>query len=943
MSNVGFNIDDDHPLALELSSLRTAVARFQHEAHLSSLKLQRHSLEAAVAIERAQSLEHENAAAQAELVALRAHPDSTPRPAELQLPDLTLALRRASDKLTLAEDAFRARTAQFVETQGAASRAHYAAESAFGAAAKAGAREEEALAREHVLMLRLRAAEEEGRMMDRTVREYADLVRTLERRQSLPSSPPTQPLTPPAGVYPPNGQAPELDGRGTLPFESLQECRAELHKLAGEFEVVNEDLMHEIGRLRVDLEGARAELEAEQKATVQERQRLSDALAELERLKHDDNTAAKMVSRYMKFSQVTTDTLQRALESLAARHAATTSTLHTQLASLQAALAIERRQSARLRDVLDEATEQLARETYGRRREIALRLAVVGREDRLAEALRRWVRRAQEMRAREEAPTAQQFSSVVSNAGELLALVDGAASHSEVEATLSAGTGSVARIVVAQDAVRALVEELQIETERRMQLERVLGRAEVDEDGHVVLPASSEPSSTAKSPSVVTEAMPEVVKVDTATSPICPPRPQESIQFITEAVPEDPVSPETPPAGLPVVHSRTELTPVEHFPTIYQPTPRSTQGSPAFLSPHSSPSLSSPANTHSTLPASLPLQDTISASSNELDNDNTRPESPSTPASSISPPSPGHSPSSNLLTEIGKTRNRYDELHRAFRNCHLALRELGQTVQALPPSSLLPISALQTILARLDDFNEDARVELEIRVADEERIARGYATLLSVPGAIASEAEAQDVRQAVRAFVEGSDATVARAQSQFSRKRNDLEHDVAALKLAIHELPQTPSSPPPSSRPVTPAANTLPSWTSLAAGLFASGGSSRPSSPSPTFGAVVTSPHMRRPVPPEVSSLAALQQQLRIPMPELHHHHQGAPLPSPIRPSATPRTGSGMYVLGLGLRGGVVDPGERRRVSVVGIAQGSTSTGLGTTVHEAGEVEVEVE
>jgi hypothetical protein len=46
------------------------------------------------------------------------------------------------------------------------------------------------------------------------------------------------------------------------------------------------------------------------------------------------------------------------------------------------------------------------------------------------------------------------------------------------------------------------------------------------------------------------------------------------------------------------------------------------------------------------------------------------------------------------------------------------------------------------ILARLDDFSEDARVELEIRLADEERIARGYATLLAVPGAITSEAEA---------------------------------------------------------------------------------------------------------------------------------------------------------------------------------------------------------
>jgi hypothetical protein len=190
--------------------------------------------------------------------------------------------------------------------------------------------------------------------------------------------------------------------------------------LAGEFAAENEALRDEIGRPQVDLEGTQAELEAGRKAAEEECVQLSNALVELERLKHDDSAAARMVSRYMyvytfprpallasspshrKFSQATTDTLQGALESLKARHAATTSTLHVQLASTQAALAAERRQSARLRDVLDEATEQLARETYGRRREIALRLAVVGREDQLAEALRRWVRRTQETRARED-------------------------------------------------------------------------------------------------------------------------------------------------------------------------------------------------------------------------------------------------------------------------------------------------------------------------------------------------------------------------------------------------------------------------------------------------------------------------------------------------------------------------------------------------------------
>ncbi len=308
MSNAELEIDDDHPLALELSSLRTAVARFQvrcylcpsrvssptcsqHEAYTSALKLQRHSVEAAIANERAQVLERENAAARAELAALRTHPDTTPHPAELQLPKLTLALRRLSDKLTLAEDELRARSSQLADIQGDAARANYAAENAFALAAGARAREEDAMARERMLVLRFRVVEEEGKMMDRAVREYADLVRELERRQGLPSSPP------PSGTDSFNGGSSEDVDPG--PIGALQEEKAELLKLAGEFMGENEALKDEIGKLQVELEGTRAELEADRKATEEERAQLSHALTELQLLKHDDNAAAKMVSRYM--------------------------------------------------------------------------------------------------------------------------------------------------------------------------------------------------------------------------------------------------------------------------------------------------------------------------------------------------------------------------------------------------------------------------------------------------------------------------------------------------------------------------------------------------------------------------------------------------------------------------------------------------------------------
>lgn len=530
------------------------------------------------------------------------------------------------------------------------------------------------------------------------------------------------------------------------------------------------------------------------------------------------------------------------------------------------------------------------------------------------------MRRAQETYVKEDLPITQRLNAVVGDACGLLGLVDGTASRGDV--TLDPGIGSVARIVATRDAARTLVEELQIETERRVHLERVLGRFELDDDGRVIHPEPHKPHTPS-------EATSQVVKVDAATSPICL-SPSQATQVA--GIPSASLDP--PPVEVLVISPQIKS---EHSPTtvdtLHQPTPRSSIGSPAFLSPHSSPSslsASIPVNTDSTVP------DTTSFASSTTNEPNAPRSPPTSDSPSLQPFSQFFS-KSDLLTELENTKTRYDELQRAFRDCHLALRELNQTLQAIPSStSSLPTSALQTILSRLDDFNEDARVELEIRIADEERVARGYATLLAVPGAIASAAEAQDVESAVRAFIEGRDVTVTRAQSLFARKRDDLEHDIASLKRAVHEFPQTqaPSSPSPSSRPTTPATvNTPSSWTSLA-GLFVSGTSSRPASPSPTFGAVVTLPRTRRVVSYDGVSLITLQHQLRIPMPELHQHqhHQATISPSTVRPGSRARTTSGVYMLGLGMRGGVIIPGERTP---------QKSTGLATDMHEAEDFEVE--
>ncbi|KAA1469298.1 hypothetical protein DENSPDRAFT_795806 [Dentipellis sp. KUC8613] len=902
MSVAELEINDDHPLALELSSLKVAVARFQREAHASSLKLQRHSLESTYALEKAQALQRENAALREELAALRAHPDTSPHPAELQVPEMTISLRKLSDKLTETEQTLSTRTSELANALGDLNKLKQEVAGAYLLSSEWRKKEELSKARERELARKVKAAEEEREMMDTVVQQYADLVRTLEGRKSRTS-----------GVsHTENGTT------NAALEETLKDGKSGLQRLLEEFNAETEKLEQEIGRLHGELAIVESKLEAQTRSAEDDRQRMAEAQTELEKHKADDSAATKMVSRYMKFSQSTTDTLQQSIDNLKVRHAASTATLNLQIANLQGSLASERRQSGRLRDALDELTEQLARESYGRRREIALRLAVVGREDGLAEALRRWIRRAEETFQRtdhEAAQVQEAFEIIVDDAHQLLGIVDGDDEVVRSRGEKYAGLGSVARILAAEQAVKTLVEELQMETEKRMQLERILGRAEVSENGDIIPPPIPVPAPKQNGgPALAPKEPPHV---DVGTSPIPPSSPVTVNDKVDEGVsPKPSPPPEVQPASTsPKDPQLPELPKVLAPPAIlHQPTPRPAHDPQAVASLHSSVAASpvsapTPGVAFPTVPAESPLIVEEQARHDGANEPQVLPAVASTATvSKADTPPPAQDP---LLAELAKARTRYDTLQRAFRDCHLALRDLTQTIPTLSPSPTL--SVLQTAVSRLDDFNEDTRVELEIRVADEERIARGYETLLSLPGAIPSEAEAAEVSAAVRAFVDGTDPSVARAQTQFSRKLDDLEHDVAAVKRALHELPVAPVDAE------QPKANPNASWTSLAAGLFAP--SSRPVSPAPTFGSVMTSPRLRR-APSHTqmqvhvrgpstdaggragpSPFAVLD--LRISMPE----HILQPPPSPGRlPSPRARTTSGMYMLGLGMRSASFGP-----------------------------------
>ncbi|SJL12305.1 uncharacterized protein ARMOST_15728 [Armillaria ostoyae] len=748
---------DEHPFSLELASLKGAVSRFQDEAHSASVKLQRHALNTSNSHERLIQLERENALLKSELGVLRANPHSDTsesHPAVLQSHELTLSLRRLSDKLSLTEDALLERTTQVAVANAELAKAKDAAEGAYALAARIRGREEEGKVRERDLEKQLREAQEHNKMSDLVVSEYADYVRSLDGRTSM---------------------SPRLP-----PNTSLSEAKSGIHKLFDDFSAESEELHAKVDRLEGELAIAHSKYEAEIRNKENNRVELAKAQAELEKLKLEDTSAAKMVSRYMKFSQAATNRLQASLVSMKERHAATVNTLSTQISVLSSQLEQSHANAEKLRLALDEVGGDVMREAFGRRREVSLRIRMVAREESIEEWLRRWTLRVEEGIERGD------------DASTLLEKMLRDAHGFTTD--LNGPSEAMGRIVVAKNAVETLVEELRIQTARRFELEKF-----------VVLPPIPAHQKNLPEPPPSEETKEEEVKTAPETE-----GPEDQSNMIS----------------------------------IHQPSPRLASQSTSIFD-EVTPSESS--SSSSTLVTSDPVAFAPKAES-------------------------------SLLAELTQVSRRYDDMQRAFRDCHHALQELKNQLSATNSSQVF-----HTAAERLNDYAEDARVELEIRIADEALLAHGFETILTVPGALDDKSgespTLEEVEAQVDAFISGSDPAVKKAQQNLSQKLDDIQHDIAAIKQAIHD-PELLSPIPPS-----PSSGWI-SWTS------------RPSSPSATtFGNVMTNPKLRQ------------AQSMNFPTRKDPYANLGLRVSMPLSPPVSsvsvenrgprPRTLSALYSLGL--------------------------------------------
>lgn len=177
------------------------------------------------------------------------------------------------------------RTTELAHVTSEVAKSRLTVEGAYALAARTRGREEEGKVRERELEMKIRELKEEIKMEDLVVKEYADLVRSLEGRNGTTAHAES------ASIHSNGSSATLVDG--------ISEGKAGLQRLFAEFSGESERLHAEVEQLKGELAATHSQLEAERKGSEADRTLLASLQKELHMLKVEDKSAAAMVSRYM--------------------------------------------------------------------------------------------------------------------------------------------------------------------------------------------------------------------------------------------------------------------------------------------------------------------------------------------------------------------------------------------------------------------------------------------------------------------------------------------------------------------------------------------------------------------------------------------------------------------------------------------------------------------
>lgn len=212
---------------------------------------------------------------------LRANPHTnSSSETQTQVQELTLSLRRLSHKLSLTEESLFAKTNELIHAHVESMTAKANADNAYELGARVRGREEAGKVRERDLERKVVQLEEDLKMADVVIKEYAALVRGMEAKRSSESGHS-------------NGDAPQTSAA------TQSENKLSRERLLLQFRTDSEKLHVQLEDVTAKLEKMTAQLAAATSSNHAVRAELGRTKSELEKLQLEDGTAAKMVSRYM--------------------------------------------------------------------------------------------------------------------------------------------------------------------------------------------------------------------------------------------------------------------------------------------------------------------------------------------------------------------------------------------------------------------------------------------------------------------------------------------------------------------------------------------------------------------------------------------------------------------------------------------------------------------
>jgi len=437
----------------------------------------------------------------------------------------------------------------------------------------------------------------------------------------------------------------------------------------------------------------------------------------------------------------------------------TVTNLRSQLFATQTLLSREEARSKQLRNAIDELAEGYERETFGRRREVGLRMKALEREERRSEEGKRWVDRVRRERSRlnvGQTPHNNKLSASPTRPVRMNSFSNsGTNGRSTSSTSLSSMLGAPNTYDYAHEEKLSLLWEL---LESGLSIFSAANDVLVDRrnmDGSVTPPTRTNGGDMNDSP-----AKPKILAVDGSLGRILLAQQmvlsltadldretkrnvqleKERLTFLSSSWDEAESI-----EGIPSNEAREGDSDRQDEPIYERPSQLNLSASngtqPETTEIPQMPVSDSPV----AMPIAEVLEPTTLACRQSPSSSPSMSRQPKVAEASSSTPSPTKE-AIDLISQLQARSSSYLSTQKALHDCAMSLTNLRATRKSLP---LTHQAALEILLDGIHDVIEDVRVEVEITIADDDRATKGHQTVLSLNGD-------EEAIKAAKVFLQGN-------------------------------------------------------------------------------------------------------------------------------------------------------------------------------------------